>query len=125
MVAEKTKQEAIDVLESAAFVIRGGFWTQGALARDKRGGETLSGADPKAACWCASGALLLAAKDLGVSPDSASFAEETADRFAERTSPHWNSVLFNDEPGRTASEVADLLDAAAQRLGRRSSLGFT
>jgi hypothetical protein len=86
-------------------------WTQGVMARGEDGDEVDDGRQPSAVCWCTAGLidrsfpysqhshvidLIVAA----IAPDN------PASPFVV---PDWN-----DSEGRTAAEVADLFDRAAQ-----------
>ena len=98
-----------ECLRSAAFVIRGGYWCQGALAKDHKGFQ-LSHHNHQACAWCADGAIYA---NRGHEEESKTFA----DVFCKRKHGV-GLVKFNDTPGRTAKEVADLLDAAADEAER-------
>ncbi len=93
------------ILRDAAVLIRRG-WTQGVAAREADG-VTCAATDAKATCWCLIGAVTAASDLVGANV-------RTMDRLAEHMgiSMH-NLAWWNDQPGRTAEEVALALEGAA------------
>jgi hypothetical protein len=77
-------------------------WTQGWFARTPEGLQTWGG-DPNASCWCALG---IATRDEVPHTYLYQALGSMDDQFALSE--------WNDQPGRTAAEVADLFDLAAE-----------
>lgn len=77
-------------------------WTQGFYAKDSEGGLT---SVTKGVCWCAHGLIKRDFDSVDLRIRASSLLEVAAgvDHI-----PNWN-----DAPGRTASEVADAFDKAA------------
>lgn len=106
--AEKLRAIAQEIRETPE------HWTQQATARTAKGtrlGSSLGAAlDSRAACWCSAGLLV---RD---------FIDDPNDTAALWCSPAYGAlsdavegepVAWNDDPQRTAAEVADAFDAAA------------
>jgi hypothetical protein len=105
--------DVAEILERAADLIEPkGAWTQGYHARDDEGNPVRPG-DRAAVCWCMWGAIIARKTDwhdyeaavdclYGILPRPESAAANTM-------------AAFNDQPGRTQSEVVQALrDAAAK-----------
>jgi hypothetical protein len=92
------------VLRRAAELVEQG-WTSGHSARDEQG-QPCFYYDPRAVRWCMDGAVRLAAKTLGANAYSSL-------RALWRTLGGLHAP-WNDTPGRTADEVADVLRQAAE-----------
>ena len=105
------KEQAADALEAGAFVIRGGFWTQGAFARDKFRHTTHS-MEPNACYFCTLGALQAQSLKAGVG----TIARDALDCWVEERLGFSGAATFNDAPERTADEVADAMEACAAEL---------
>ena len=75
-------------------------WTQGASARDSKG-EPTDATSKSAVCWCALGLT----ERPGSQPDLYRWLRDATEDFVSR---------WNDHPTRTASEVADAFDKAAE-----------
>ncbi|MGL5002416.1 MAG: DUF6197 family protein [Casimicrobium sp.] len=105
---------AAEILESAATVIRLGFWARGAGAKNKSGKSV--GSSEKSACtWCAGGATHQAARALGASDRDLAKAR-AALRRSLRLKQNEGIPSWNDATVRTANEVADAMDRAAEEM---------
>ena len=103
-------QEAVVVLRRAADLIGApGVWTQGAEARDARG-EPVDPCDPAARFWCGWGGLQRAAGNRS-GPAFAVSVRALLGALNDRP-----LSLYNDDDGRTALDVAQLMRATASRL---------
>jgi hypothetical protein len=107
MSAPEQKIQAAEILESAAFVIRGGFWTRFNFARNKNG-KSVCPLSSSAVCWCGEGAIEAASKN-----------DDPARKLAFRATTDLLGThlhRFNDAHERTADEVADAMEKAAAKL---------
>lgn len=103
--------QAADAVEAGAFVIRGGFWCKGYYAKDAD--KDLVEWDAQSACsWCGVGSLYAqfdGTNSVAIRRAEQALSDAVGDHF-----PAWQ-----DEPGRTAEEVADAMEAAAAALRGR------
>ena len=82
-------------------------WTKGANARDKQGRRIDSEKSPKAACWCANGAIFWAAPD-----------KREAHQLLRILQLHASVTTllyvhsFNDDPTTTHADILALFDRA-------------
>lgn len=99
-----------EILSAAADLIEPeGAWTQGANARLRNAlGQPTGASDPKAACWCAFGAMLRKTSAPSLNPFYA------ATGYAEKVIDGVNLRCWNDEKGRTQAEVVSALRKAAE-----------
>lgn len=86
-------------------------WTQGAMARDEALAALPTARSQGACRWCSVGLLH---RDLPLS-DAVRAWEVLDDLVIHGDEPFTELAKFNDAPGRTVAEVADLFDAAATR----------
>lgn len=107
----KSKFKAAEILESAAAVIQGGFWTQRTFARATRR-VIVSGDSPAARQWCALGALIESADGLRLGHKAYELAENTLIGLTNKE----EVAQWNDAPGRTHEEVANAMWQAAAQL---------
>jgi len=108
-----TELKAAEILESAAAVIQGGFWTQAAFARTAIGGRPVGHDTVGAGCWCALGAMREAADTLRAGHLAYELAEKTIERRSDvgfARVPGWNDAA--SEP----MEVAQAMWEAAAAL---------
>lgn len=106
---------AVDLLKETRRLIDEIGWTQGAYARDDRGAFA-DVENPKAVCFCLSGAirrarLNLRSFDLDTATAATLFIAEAG---AGRSIPAWN-----DAPSRTKDAVLKTLDKAIELAGAR------
>jgi hypothetical protein len=110
----KTKElTAVQVLMRAKKLLVTKGWTKGTFARDKYHKQHLDWYSPKAACFCAGGALNRA------SGEDNHYADNYLERIIEQTGfvkSSWNydSVIavWNDDPKRTKKQVLTAFDKA-------------
>lgn len=98
------------LLAAADLLSKPGGWTQGALARNRKG-EWVSESQKSAVCFCAMGALWRAARD-EVGPTFSHFDVDPASEALEAVIGD-HVADWNDELGRTADEVVTALRKAA------------
>jgi hypothetical protein len=111
--------KAAEVLEAAAVVIQGGFWTQGFLARDVTQ-EPVSASSPQATCWCAIGVLNAVCRS---SPRWRSLQHAALERLRSEviSTTEWTGVSsWNDTKGRTPEQVAELMWRTADNIRSES-----
>lgn len=103
-----------DVLRATAALLEpAGRWGQGALARDEAG-LPVSVTSSAAKCFCVNGAIARAADSWGVDYDRAQVP------FAQAVGGlAW---VWNDEPGRTQSDVVEKLLEVADQLDARAAI---
>lgn len=111
--AKRTPTIADVLLRAAEYVERG--WTQGTGARSAKGRRVVV-TGRAAVCWCAEGAIHMAARD----------NEETiwqARTVLLRVLPdEVTSIMdWNDAPSRTQAEVVDALRRAAKACEQRAA----
>ena len=108
---------AAKVLRRAAQIVRKG-WTQGYFAKD-RNKNNVSSIDRSAVCWCASGALIKAEREIC---GTKSIAEkEVAVYCMSLMRKRLRQVLWtcDDSTSRTQAEVVAALESAARELERQ------
>lgn len=102
------------LIEARSRLERG--WTQGVHAKNAAG-DTVYVSDPSAVSYCATGALMAAAKM--ECPSIMDIGDLEAYRLLSAGLPGTKSIaglqLFNDDPGRRQNEVLALFDSAIQR----------
>ena len=108
-----------DILKEAAIMIRRGGLSQGARARTRDGFEIGVYVKSPAKRYCLQGAVLMAyenARKRGrvMLDDGRDWQSVVEDELARRGLPR-DMAEFNDTPGRTTKDVAELLEAATQR----------
>lgn len=109
---EKARIES--ALRTARELLASG-WTQGCWARDADG-FPVAFDDPKATCWCITGAVW---KGVGGEPSGRDnpviglLRDELDELNEDAGIPEWN-----DDPDRTLSQVLSLVDSAINRLTR-------
>ena len=106
-----------DILREAAIMIRRGGLSQGARARTRDGFEIGVYVKSPAKQYCLQGAAVMAyekAKRRGrvVHDDGSGWRSAVEDELVRRELPR-DVAEFNDTPGRTAEDVAELLEAVA------------
>lgn len=79
-------------------------WTKGEMARDSKG-YSIDPRDEEAVCWCTLGLLERDIKDFAV-------RNAIVDLFGLDV----HAGDYNDEPERTAADIADLFDLAAEKV---------
>jgi hypothetical protein len=84
-------------------------WAKGEYAFNAAG-ELTEPTDPAACKWCLMGLL---DRDFGAYGSN----RKLADSLLRDLVPDRRLIKFNDAPGRTALEVADLFDRAAEKAG--------
>lgn len=113
-----TSPTSKEVLLRAAEIIEQG-WCRGSYATTESG-EKVSVRNKDATSWCAIGALYKAESELGW--DVMMPGRKYGDRACHRLSDHlfgnghieWMISEWNDNPTRTAAEVADAMRKAAE-----------
>ena len=107
---------AAEILNRAADIVsQPGAWTQGRTARDKDGAAVASHT-PEAVCFCAIGAINRAAFEASTDWAGSDLAYAMLSRQLRSDMPEALGVAtWNDTPGRTQDEVANLLRRAAKR----------
>jgi hypothetical protein len=104
------KNEQLEIVTKARDILANKGWTQGNYARNQFGTPVYLGSS-EATCFCAVGALALAAED----NDLIILDEHPLlDAFARRTQS--NIADWNDQKGRTIEQVLDLFDKVAEDL---------
>lgn len=102
---DETLAEARAALKQAACLLREKGWTQNEYARDGEG-RPCDPNSPEAVCFCALGAIRRSTLDRR--------AMRKAIDLIKKASKHPNGIdVWNDETGRTADEVIDLLEELA------------
>lgn len=107
---------AVDLLKETRRLIDEIGWTQGAYARDDRGAFA-DVEDPKAVCFCLSGAIRRARLNL----DEAAYSDSAtaATLFIAEAGPGRSIPAWNDAPSRTKDDVLKTLDKAIELAGAR------
>lgn len=102
------REEVVNTLRDAAEVVERG-WTQGTFARNA-GGYEVQPTALYAVCWCALGAISR------VTNEEPGLDEHATDALSE----YINGAIgaWNDEPDRTAAEVAAAMRECADRVER-------
>ena len=116
---------AARLLDSAAALITGKGWTQGAAARDTHSMGCAATSD-RAVSWCATGALVLAEYDTGLrkldgkttyQEDENAYGVRLRAEAALKVSAGIEFITgWNDRRGQTAANVAGAMRAAAAGL---------
>ncbi len=114
------KKKAVAKLRAIADMFRSpGTWTQGRYARDAEG-NTCGIDNPKASCWCATGALMKVFTS--EVEDEAYFAAYFAAKNSIRTTladvytEARGIESWNDQLDRKVEDVVELFEEAAKRL---------
>ena len=100
----------------AAQVVEAGYWSQGEYARDKEGfGKAID--SPTADTWCVTGVVWSEARKRKIDGRSLYWAWERLTGALVDLAPKFvgSVTLYNDTPGRTKEEIAQLLRRAAER----------
>ena len=106
-----------DILREAAMLVRRGGLSQGARVRTGDGFEIGVYVKSPAKRYCLQGAVLMAYENArkhgrAVRDDGSNWRSSIENELNRRGLPR-DIAEFNDTPGRTAEEVAELLQAAA------------
>lgn len=104
----------VAIARRAAELIRSG-WAQGAYARTADGWLVLP-CDPRAVCFCASGAVERAYKELELDRREGIVALNKTFRDVIKGEGYRfpGMINYNDADGRTAEEVASVFDCVAE-----------
>lgn len=110
--AARGQTEAIRALQDARALVEKG-WTQHVFARDAAGGSVFE-QDPRAVCWCASGALWVVGVNMFT---DARRVFMRANGITETVGiPEWN-----DAPERTQADVLAAFDRAIELASAASA----
>jgi hypothetical protein len=105
-----------DVLLKAADRVQFGGWTQYTFAQDAAG-RCVGATDPNAVKWCARGAI----KAERLAPYRFAQAVTVMEDYLNRDEREpWSLMTWNDQPGRTAGEVADTMRRVAKELSNEA-----
>lgn len=113
METEQTSETVTVLRKARELIARPGGWTQGASARDARGG-VVSIAKDTATCFCTLGSLGAAAAVTGFLYWSA----RDAFRLANEEAMEVGIALWNDAPERTQADVVAAFDKAIEHASR-------
>ena len=105
----------LDILRHARGLIEQG-WTQGAFARDADG-HGVNHRNSRAVCFCGVGAIRRAADDLRMPRRLTAAAWKVLDDVCP--DQELLAMGWQDEPGRTQSEVLAMFDRAIEREAGR------